>query len=230
MMHQHNHHHQHSDILRSEEDFLHSDLHAWLNSPVAVESYGSVGEHFKHQAHRRLLIAIDAQQARLLDLIRGVSTAAAADIRLRLALVVVVDRVVITCGHDGAKSRCTATRRYVKITSWIQWNTVAITTTRRMMHLVRWLWCNCIGWRRHRIVTRIPANMAWCGKLLCVLRNRTRHHHQISCAARAQWFQFDSLQTKARVNLCTICDDHVARGREFFLVYLSCRSARACFF
>lgn len=167
----------------------------WLYSPVTVESYSGIGENSQHQSDGRLLITVNAQQARLLDLVRWASTAATADIRFGLALVVaqnrvvIVDRVVITCGHISTKTRTTATRRFIKITSWIQWNTVAITITRRVMNLGARLWCNCIS--RGLMTNRTHANMAGCCERL--LRDGSWHHHQIACAACAKWLQFDGL-------------------------------------
>lgn len=61
------------------------------------------------------------------------------------------------------------------------------------MNLGGELWCNCIAltaWWHARIACR--------GKKL--LRDWPRHHHQISCATRAQWFQFDSLWGKNRTH------------------------------
>lgn len=119
------------------------------DSPVSIQSYCRVSEDFKYESNCSFLIAVNAQQARLFNLIGRASTAAASDIRFSLALViindgalrcaaatVIVNRVVITCGgHVCTKTWNTATCRLIKITRWVQRNTAVTIITSLMMNL-----------------------------------------------------------------------------------------------
>lgn len=131
----------------------------------------------------------------------------------------IVDRVIITCGGvDRTEARTTATRRFVKVTGWVQWNTVDVAVAGRSLELGK---SNGIGcWRKLNM-----AEEGWLG-------DGPRHHHQIPRATSAQRFQLDSLIARNNKGQFA-CDLHrrwCSRSRKLFCLSRCRSSARGfCF-